>query len=1454
MVSISGSNFSTTPGNNTVYFGDVKAVVATSTPTTLNVVVPAGASYKPLSVAVNGLTAYSPQPFTVTFAGDGTAYTSGSFSAKADSSWGFGVNNVGATDLDGDGDVDPVVVHANSNFISVLKNNSAIGSVSLSYSASLKYATGASPVYVSFGDLDGDGKQDVVVANSGDNSLSVFQNKSTPDTLQLLPKISLTTGNLPSMIAVYDIDGDGKPDVVCTNHGSNTVSVFRNTGTGGVLSFAAKTDFITGKAPYGLVVADIDGDGTQEIVVANENDFTISIFKNASTPGTINLGNKADVSTGSVSLLAAADFDSDGKTDLASTTLGSSVIVLRNTSTAGTYSFAAAQQFSTGFGAPTTLAVADIDGDGKPDVAVNHANYSTVSILKNVSQPGSIAFSSNTDFYVGQMPSSLLLTDLDNDARPDLVSVGSNSWALSILRNLVPKPVITSITPSTAGNGSIVTITGNNFLTTSQVSFGGAPASSFMVQSSTVATAVVDTGSTGEVSVVTAYGVAKYAGFNFSKAPTIASFTPAKGGTGTVVTIQGTNLNNVTAVTVGNVAATSFTIVSPTTIAATVGSLADGNHDLSVTNASGTAKSGSFYTGVIISSFYPTSGPAGTVVTISGSHFSTNPSDNVVYFGSVRATVLSASTSSLTVAAPAGATYHPLSITVNNLTAYSSQPFVTTFRGTGNEFTASSFGNRLDSSAGTFPVYVSIADLDSDGKSDVVTSNFGAGTLSVSKNTSSNGVPSFQYKVDYATGKPTVWSSSTGDLDGDGKTDLVAVTSDNSVNLNRFFTVFKNTSAPGAINLTKTEYPIGLMNSNPRYSLIADFDEDGKPDVAFLSFSGVSILPNATSNGTISFASKIDLPVTTSSESQLSVADVDGDGKSDLIIIGNADNVYVIRNTSAPGQLSFAQKVNVPAGSVPRGVAAGDFDNDGKPDLAVVNAGSNSLSIHKNKSTAGVIAFDAPVTYPLGVVPDNLALGDLNGDGRLDIAFVTNGLKFVYIIKNTTSSGAISFADKVPYDAPYTPGHVFVADINNDGKNDLVVNNTQNANKFSVLMNICVEDNLPLALIAVSGPTEICEGGTVALKTTAINGALYQWYKNGNTIASATDSIYPATSAGIYSVKITTGGGVSSSSPVAVSVKANPPAPLLTISGTGNLCKSTAAVLRSSTQVGIQWYKNNVLVNGVTDSVYRVEAPGNYKVMANNNGCSSAYSNAVTVTASSALMPVIIANATSFCTGDSVTLTATVPAHSYQWNVNDEQIPGATFSTIAAKTGGNFSVSETNNDGCIAKSQPISIQQKPIPLKPMVTQTGNDLKSGAPAGNQWYKSGVLITGATSQTFTPTTSGNYSVQVTQNGCTSLSSEPYPYVITGIIFIDNTHYVKLSPNPVHNVVVLDFNLMGIYQLNIDLLDVSGRVIKRWQNQKKGSLLSLSEYSSAVYFVRISAINGQMSSTLKLIKQCW
>ena len=105
----------------------------------------------------------------------------------------------------------------------------------------------------------------------------------------------------------------------------------------------------------------------------------------------------------------------------------------------------------------------------------------------------------------------------------------------------------------------------------------------------------------------------------------------------------------------------------------------------------------------VIHSFLPTSGPVGATVIIKGTGFSTTPADNITYFGAVKASVSDATDTTLTVAVPAGATFQSITVTTNNLTAYSINSFVVTFAGGGSSFTSTSFLPKINLEAGIYP-------------------------------------------------------------------------------------------------------------------------------------------------------------------------------------------------------------------------------------------------------------------------------------------------------------------------------------------------------------------------------------------------------------------------------------------------------------------------------------------------------------------------------------------------------------------------------------------------------------------------------------------------------------------------------------------------------------------------------------------------------------------------------
>jgi hypothetical protein len=176
--------------------------------------------------------------------------------------------------------------------------------------------------------------------------------------------------------------------------------------------------------------------------------------------------------------------------------------------------------------------------------------------------------------------------------------MGALNNTLFMLSNAVP--TITSFTPTSAGSGVSVVITGTALSNASAVNFGGTPATSFVVNSATQITAVVASGTSGNVSVNTPGGTASLAGFTFVPSPIISYFTPYRTNGATTVTITGTNFNNASAVSFGGTNAVTFTVVSSTVITAVVGTGTSGN--VVVTTPGGIATAPGFVYGIPYSS------------------------------------------------------------------------------------------------------------------------------------------------------------------------------------------------------------------------------------------------------------------------------------------------------------------------------------------------------------------------------------------------------------------------------------------------------------------------------------------------------------------------------------------------------------------------------------------------------------------------------------------------------------------------------------------------------------------------------------------------------------------------------------------------------------------------------------------------------------------------------------
>ncbi|MBK7569326.1 MAG: VCBS repeat-containing protein [Bacteroidetes bacterium] len=176
-----------------------------------------------------------------------------------------------------------------------------------------------------------------------------------------------------------------------------------------------------------------------------------------------------------------------------------------------------------------------------------------------------------------------------------------------------------------------------------------------------------------------------------------------------------------------------------------------------------------YVNGQTISSFSPTTGPIGTIVTITGTGFDNTLTNNIVFFGATAATVSAASATSLTATVPTGANYQYITATniITNLTAYSDKPFIVTTICN----SATTFAPAISVQGGSHNV--EIYDMDGDGKADLIIPDYFNNYFTVTRNTSTPGSISFAAKVTFpwaAGGQPN--EVSIGDFDGDGKPDV----------------------------------------------------------------------------------------------------------------------------------------------------------------------------------------------------------------------------------------------------------------------------------------------------------------------------------------------------------------------------------------------------------------------------------------------------------------------------------------------------------------------------------------------------------------------------------------------------------------------------------------------------------------------------------------------------------
>lgn len=699
------------------------------------------------------------------------------------------------------------------------------------------------------------------------------------------------------------------------------------------------------------------------------------------------------------------------------------------------------------------------------------------------------------------------------------------------------------------------------------------------------------------------------------------------------------------------------------------------------------------------------------VVLISGEGFGTNASNIQVWFGPVKGSILEISNQSIKVEVPAGTRHSNVNVinTQNGLQARSPLKSLSSFSGT--NLSLSDFAAPIRFSGSNDFYDLCVCDFDNDGKPDVGATKFANATdLLVLKNVSTPGNISFTQfdKTNVSSLDIGITTSfiNCADLDGDGRPDLIASRSGGTRNV---FVALRNTStttisfAPAQSFLLDIGNVAGVIE-------VRDLNMDGKPEIILsnpFNNSTLYVFRNTSTPGNISFASEPVKIVVTGMGTILGLEaqDLNGDGKPDLVLTPQlTGDIFILTNQSAGNTISFSAPQRITLSSdTPNLLTLADLNNDDKLDIIFTNYQRQRINILYNQSTESTIAFSASSIVATGAQPWTLDVGDLDGDGDPDLVVTTlnnNGVDILLHDGNYSSPGFTRLT--LPNNRNSRAVKVF--DIDGDAKPDIVSSGVVGTTTFSIDIwrnRHCYEPKILNSLSLV-----ICPGQTIKLESVPNPGANFEWFKNGTSAKTGTDAFLEITEHGTYHVIATSESGACEKISVDIVVT----------EGTGNVPQNPAISSNSPVCAASNIQLNAPSVSGGTYSwtgpggytssdqnpVITNAGSGNagsYSLVVDVGGCKSNTVSIVVEVIDFPNLAIASSGGASICQGASTTLSSSnLSGATYQWFRDGNEISGQTAFTLSATQAGSYTVRVTRPPGCTATSQAFALSTFTPPI------------------------------------------------------------------------------------------------------------------------------------------------------------